>query len=103
MALRPRTDLHAILKGILGSDNVYFQPPPTLTLKYPCIVYDRDDVDVQHADNNPYKHQCRYQITAISTTPDNPVVEELLMLPTVEFGRSFSADYLTHDTMRIYF
>ena len=50
---RKRTDLHEILKEILGSDNVYFQPPESYKMEYPCIVYERSALTTRFADNNP--------------------------------------------------
>ncbi len=40
------------LVSLLGSDNVYFQPPPTVKMQYPCIVYKRDYLNTEFADNN---------------------------------------------------
>ena len=34
-----RVDLGNKLKEILGSNNVYFQPPDNLKMVYPCIRY----------------------------------------------------------------
>ena len=34
-----RIDLGNKLKEILGSSNVYFQPPDNLKMVYPCIRY----------------------------------------------------------------
>lgn len=103
MVPRPRSELHTILKGILGSNNVYFQPPSTVTLKYPCIIYAIDGMQIKHASNNPYKHGKRYLVTVVDKNPDSDIPEKVAKLPTVQFGRSYSADYLNHNTFRLYF
>ena len=36
-----RLELDADLRALLGSTNVYFQPPETKKLKYPCFIYER--------------------------------------------------------------
>ena len=38
----PRLELQDLLETVLGSQYVYFQPPATLRMRYPCIVYARD-------------------------------------------------------------
>ena len=55
--MNSRLKLHNILVEILGSGNVYFQPPESITLKYPCIIYGRVGIDAVHADNKLYKHK----------------------------------------------
>ena len=44
-----RRELHEILVGILGSKNVYYEPPSSLLMKYPAIVYSLDDIDKRYA------------------------------------------------------
>ena len=39
-----RLELHEILCTILGSRNVYFQPPESIKMNYPAIVYGLDDM-----------------------------------------------------------
>ena len=49
-----RLILDAKLRRILGSENVYFEPPQSLKMKYPCIRYSRSRIDTIHADNKAY-------------------------------------------------
>ncbi len=49
-----RLELHAKLVDFLGSGHVYFQPPESVRLTYPCIIYNLDDFDVKRADNELY-------------------------------------------------
>ena len=41
--MKTRYELHEFLCEILGSRNVYFQPPESVKMKYPAIVYERTD------------------------------------------------------------
>ena len=34
-----RLELHEALCEVLGSRNVYFQPPDNVTMRYPCFVF----------------------------------------------------------------
>ena len=56
--MAPRLELQAILAEILETDQVYFQPPPTVKMEYPCIVYRRDYEETSFADDKPYLLRC---------------------------------------------
>lgn len=101
--MAPRLELQSILVGILGSSNVYFQPPPTIQMKYPCIVYRRNDESAEHANNKPYSRRTRYQVTVIHRDPDNTVRDKVADLPRCEFDRFYTADNLNHDVYNLYF
>lgn len=78
---RSRTDLHKILVGILGSNNVYFQPPPTIQMKYPAIVYSWDGNNHTIANNDRYIKRRRYQVTVIDRDPDSRIPDMVEALP----------------------
>ena len=44
-----RLDLQTFLEEILESRNVYFQPPESVKMKYPAIVYALDDIENVYA------------------------------------------------------
>lgn len=98
-----RKAFDALLVQILGSDQVYFQPPPSVKMKYPCIVYERDSASAKHADNQPYSVVRRYQVTYIDHLPDGDVVDKLEALPLSEFSRHFATSGLNHDVFSIYY
>lgn len=41
---KDRIGLSKLLREILDSDNVYFQPPESLKMNYPAIVYSRERI-----------------------------------------------------------
>lgn len=96
-----RLDLHALLKAV--TNNVYFQPPETLKMSYPCIVYARDYAETEFADNDPYSITKRYQVTAISQNPDDTMADEIAKLRMCIFKRFFVSDGLNHDVYDIFF
>lgn len=98
-----RKELHKILVGCLGSDNVYYQPPETIKMEYPCIIYFRTKIDQTYADNLPYLSAIRYQVTLIDTKPDSEVVMRIAALPSSIFDRHYTTDDLNHDVFLIYF
>lgn len=101
MALRP--ELQTLLVDILGSDNVYFQPPPTIKMTYPCIVYRRDYAETVFAENLPYKITKRYQVTVIDPNPDSDIPMKIAKLPMCVFDRFFTSDNLNHDVYNLFF
>lgn len=98
-----RTSLQALLKTILGSNNVYFQPPPSIQMQYPAIVYRRDDDDLTHAGNKPYNRRIRYQVTVIDSNPDSLIPEKIALLPLCSYDRFYTADKLNHDVFNLFF
>jgi hypothetical protein len=98
-----RLELQALLIEILGTEHVYFQPPPTLQMEYPCIVYQRDYLLINHADDKPYKRTKRYQVTIIDRNPDSDVPDKVAALPLCVFDRFYTADNLNHDVYKLFF
>lgn len=100
---KPRETLQALLEAVLGSRNVYFQPPESLKLKYPCIVYELSGIRPLHADNQEYVAYKRYSITYINEDPDSLTVDELEVLPFCTLDRTFKADNLNHYVFTIFY
>lgn len=97
-----RLQLQEKLVELLGSNAVFFQPPETIKLTYPCIIYNLDDIDKQHADNHPYRISNQYAVMLICKDPDTELIHELARLQTSSFNRYYVADGLHHYVYRIY-
>lgn len=98
-----RQDLQNLFESILGSTNVYFQPPETIKLEYPCIIYGLSDVYTRNADDLHYSMHKSYNVTVISRDPDNNIAIDILKLPRTRFDRRYVADNLYHDILTIYY
>lgn len=98
-----RIELQALLETLLGSQNVYFQPPPSVMMKYPAIVYNLDAIDTEFADNSPYNRTKRYQVTVMDRNPDSAIPDKIGALPMCLFSRHFVVDNLNHDVFTLYF
>lgn len=97
-----RQELNQKLRELCS--NVYFQPPATITMRYPCIVYHLDAIDEIRADNKIYRQKDRYQLTYITKNPDDVLIRQIpFELPMCSFERFFVADNLNHYTYRLYF
>ena len=98
-----RLDLHDILKTIVGSSNVYFQPPEDLKMKYPCIVYSKNKIDTKYSGDKVYNYTVGYTVTVIDRDPDSLIPEKLLILPKCSFDRHYTADNLNHDVYNLFY
>lgn len=99
-----RIDLQFKLEDILGSNNVYFQPPEKIKLQYPCIVYKRTRPYNRYADNNSYLIINAYTLTYIDKNPDNDMTERLLKaFNRIEAGSSYNSDSLYHYSFELYY
>lgn len=98
-----RLDLQTKLEEILGSRNVYFQPPATVSMKYPAIVYSRKSIDNEFANNVVYMQSNSYDVVVIDPNPDSEIVKAISKLPMCRFDRHYKADNLNHDVFTLYF
>ena len=99
-----RQELQNLLMNILGSANVYFQPPSGHRIKYPCIIFERAGIQTTKADNKMYHRTTRYSLTYIRLDPtETEVIDRLLELPMCTHDRFYTSDGLNHDTFTIYY
>lgn len=82
---------------------VYFQQPTNIKLVAPYILYGRDQANNKYADNKPYRHTKRYQVTIVDSDPDGSIADKVSALPMSRFVRGFATDNLTHDIYSLYF
>ena len=97
-----RLNLQTKFEEILGSRNVYYQPPASVKMQYPAIVYRRKDVDTRFANNVVYMQSSSYEVVLIDKNPDSEFVDKLLRLPYCSYDRHYTADNLNHDVFTIY-
>lgn len=103
MGKRGRLTLQEELETLLGSSNVYFQPPSSVRMSYPAIVYELSNIDNRYADNLVYKQSTAYQITVIDANPDSEIPYLVSRFPTSRFVRTFRVDNLNHWLFNIYY
>ena len=97
-----RYALQEKLETILGSRNVYYQPPESIKMEYPAIVYERSRIANRHANDEVYIQNHAYLITVISKSPDSDIVETISKLPLCRHDRHFVSDNLNHDVFTLY-
>lgn len=103
-----RLQLQSLLETLISEDpvdklNVYFQPPASIQLKYPCIIYERDTGNTEFAGNRPYRFVKRYQVKVIDPDPDSLIPDKVAALPMCTYDRWYAADNLNHDVFNLFY
>ena len=98
-----RLKLSGILNAIPGVKKVYFQPPESVKLVYPCIIYKMTSIDTWYADNALYMSRNEYQVMVIDTDPDTKIPDLVSQLPLCRAERFFVSDNLYHYPFTLYF
>lgn len=96
-----RLELQNKLEQLLGTKHVYYQPPESLKIEYPAIVYSKSRIETKKADNSTYLKYIRYDVTVIDKRPDNPVIDKLMTLPYCSYNRQYKSDGLNHDVLTL--
>ena len=99
-----REDLHKQFRALFpegSTPNVYYQPPETIKLTYPCIIYNKSKKYAIHADNDKYLRYTSYDVMVISKDPDDPLVESVWDLNHCKHDRCYVSDNLHHDAFTI--
>lgn len=98
-----RLELQSKLEELLGSGNVYYQPPESSKMGYPAIRYSKKEVQSRFAGNRVYSKMTCYELIVISKLPDHEVISKLMELPYCSFDRHYTSDNLNHDVLTLYF
>lgn len=99
-----RVELNTKLKMLIGSSNVYFQPPASVQLSYPCVIYSIGEGDAKHADGMVYSYVNSYDLLFIFKKPNVTIIEKVLAeLPMCKMTRAYVADNLNHYAFRVYY
>ena len=101
--MRTRQQLQSKLEELLGSRNVYYQPPESVKMEYPAIRYSKSNIKSTFADNMKYSNMTCYEIVVISRKPDTDVLNKILNLPYCSFDRSYKYENLYHDVFTLYY
>lgn len=98
-----RLKLQTLLEDILESRNVYFQPPESMKINYPAIIYGLDNIDNVFANDKVYLSKRKYLITVIDEDPDSLIVSKISVLPSCRFNRHFKSENLNHNVFTLHY
>lgn len=99
-----RLELQQKFEDILGTRNVYFQPPETMKMQYPCILYFKTSVPFRYANDEIYKYDQGYTVTYVDKDPDS----ELPFILMKSFRHSkidsfYKSEGLNHTKLTIFY
>lgn len=98
-----RLEFQSLLEGILGSPNVYFQPPPSVKMSYPAIIFSLDDMNSTFASNELYRLKKRYMVIVVDRDPDSKIPDKIATIQLSNFSRFYTKDNLNHFVFTVYF
>jgi hypothetical protein len=99
-----RLKLHEEFCAILDSKNVYFQPPQSLRMSYPCIRYSPSTPDQTYANNKFYRGMKRYEGVIIDSDPESVIPSKLQeRFGLFSLGEPYVADNLNHYQFTLYY
>ncbi len=99
-----RLGLHEKLVELIGSNNVYFQPPASVQISYPCVIYSVGNGDAKRADGIVYNYINSYDLIFIYKKPNIEIIEQVLSaLPMCRVTRVYVADNLNHYAFSVYY
>lgn len=102
--MNKRTELQNILERINGISKVYFQPPASVSLTYPCVIYNLENGDTRYADNKMYNFINKYQLTFIYKKVSLTIIEDVLSLfEMCKCDKVFVSDNLYHYVFTLYY
>lgn len=98
-----RHNLHEELVS-LGAKKTLFQPPPSVQLEYPAIIYTTKSTYTTNADNKVYTGHRFYQIELIDPDPDTPLIDALLnKFSMIKHVNNFKTSNLNHNVFDLYY
>ena len=99
-----RLELHEELCAVLGSRNVYFQPPESVKMKYDAIRYQLGGKDIKRANGIIYQSTNQYDGVIIARDPDTTIPDALLAhFRMCSLGRPYVSDNLNHYPFTLYY
>lgn len=102
--MKTRLELHEELCSLLGSRNVYFQPPENVKIHYPAIIYSLDTPEMQYADNLVYQRFKRYRVLIVAKDPEFGLAD--VFYKHFEYCRQerpYSAENLNHWPFALFY
>ena len=98
-----RMSLQVELERLAGR-NVYFQPPATVQLVYPCVIYNLSAGDAKRADDSVYTYTNRFELIFIYRKPNVEIIEQVLRtFPMCSVSRVYIVDNLYHYAFNLYY
>ena len=93
-----RQTLHALIVALYPGLNLYFRPQNTLTLVYPCIVYDHINHTPLYSNNMAYTVGTVFQVTLMDRVPAITVdTRPMFDVRGCTFENTFTQNDIVHN------
>ena len=99
---RSPDEFQALLKGLEGVTDAYFQAPSSGMVD-PYIMIDRSSSDVKWADNIKYLFLKGYDVIVVTRDPKSPIPDLVEALPHSRFVRKYRTNGLHHFAYQIFY
>lgn len=99
-----RQELQVELRTLLPGKNVYFEPPESLKMVYPCVRYRYSNGYTRFAADRPYNFSNRYELVYITDDATDTTHELIAMhFPLCTLDRVFTQNNLRHFVFSLYY
>lgn len=99
-----RLELSNKLRTLIGNSNIYYQPPASVEIKYPCVIYNMGKGSTKHANDSVYNYVHSYELKFIFKKPNEMIVKKVLKSLTLcSFDRVYVSDNLYHYVFNVYY
>lgn len=84
---------------------VYYQPPGSSKMEYPCIRINRSTVNSTYANGKRYNSRQSYDLMLISKSIEDEIASKILTRfeNLCRVDREYIADNLYHKTFKLYY
>lgn len=99
-------DVRDKLYLVNNTQNVYYDPPDSIRMEYPCFRFESNNYNVTHADNKAYIKKPRWTVTYITRDVEEieTIADQMLdIFQYCNFDTSFRSDNLEHAVFNLYF
>lgn len=100
--IKSSQELQTMFEELLGSRNVYYDPPASVKMNYDAIVFTRSRIQNVFANNRVYGQKHLYEVTTVTEDPDAEIISTVSQLPMCSFDRHFVSDNLHHNVFTLY-
>lgn len=98
-----RLEIQEVLENLDDSLHVYYQPPASVRIVYPAIIYKLENIVQRFANDVTYSKDRAYMLTLVHKDPENDIVDKLIWaFPKIRFDRTYISDNLYHYVYVLY-
>ena len=99
-----RLSLHEEFCTLLQSKNVYYDPPESFKMNYPCVRYSPSEPYQKHANDKNYSKTNRYDGIIMDYDADSKIPDNLLEhFSMFRLGKPYRVNNLNHFPFTLYY